>query len=197
MCIFFFRSSKSKIDKQGDETQQPKPTDAPLPELSQLPKAVTEPPPPPVTPTVKKPPAKWLFTKKQQPSTPEQHPSQQPSPFATPSSSISGSPAPSLENVPKRGRSHKDIQLPSYNVFPVGGTAKEQKYWLKLKNTQYWHYTKLTGQEGEKYCKRESARVSKACSKKKCLDVEVESPEVDLSIIDDNGQDLAETKEDN
>ena len=67
---------------------------------------------------------------------------------------------------------------------------------MKLKNTQYWHYTKLTGPEGEEYRKRESTRVSKAYNKKKCLEVEAELPEDDISIIDDKGEDLGETKED-
>ena len=62
---------------------------------------------------------------------------------------------------------------------------------MKLKNTQYWHYTKLTGPEGEEYRKRESAHVSKAYNKKS---VEAELPEDDISIIDDNGEDLGETK---
>ena len=164
--------------------------------MSQLPKAVTEPPPPRVTPTVKKPKAKWLFTKTEQPQTPEQYPSQLASLPATPSSSISGSPATSVEKVPKRGRPHKEIQPPSYDDFPVRGSLEEQKHWMKLKNTQYWCYTKLTCPEGEEYQKRESAHVSKAYNKKKCLEVEAELPEDDRSIIDDNGEDLGETKED-
>ena len=136
-----------------------------------------KPPPPPVTsspvtPTVKKSQRSQLFKKKEQPSTPEQHPSQQPSPSATPSSSKSASPAPSFEKVPKRGRPHKDMQPPSFDDFPVGGSA-----------------------EGEEYCKKESAYVSKAYSKKKGIDVETESPEDELSIIDDNGEDSGETKE--
>ena len=155
-----------------------------------------EPPPPSVTRTVKKPKAKWLFTKTEQPQTPEQYPSQQPSLPATPSSSISGSPAPSVEKVPKRGRPCKEIQPSSCNDFPVHGSLEEQKHWMKVKNTQYWHYTKLTGPEGEEYRKRESAHVSKAYNKKKCLEVEAELPEDDISIINDNGEDLGETKED-
>ena len=142
----------------------------------QLPKAVTVPPATPVTPTVEKPKAKQLFAKTEQPQTPEQYPSQQPSLPATPSSSISGSPAPSVEKVPKRGRPHKEIQPPSYDDFPIHGSVEEQKHWMKVKNTQYWRYTKLTGPEGEEYRKRESAHVSKAYNKKKCLDVEVQSP---------------------
>ena len=67
---------------------------------------------------------------------------------------------------------------------------------MKLKNTQYWHYTKLTGPEREEYWKRESAHVSKAYNKKKHLEVEAELPEDDISITDDNGEDLGETKED-
>ena len=105
-------------------------------------------------------------------------------------------PCNSVEKVPKRGRPRKEIQPPSYNDFPVCGSLEEQKHWMKLKNTQYWHYTKLTGPEGEKYQKRESARVSKAYNKKKCLEVEAELPEDDISIIDNKGEDLGETKED-
>ena len=164
--------------------------------MSQLPKVVTEPSPPPVTPTVKKPKAKQLFTKTEQPQTPEQYPSQLASLPATPSSSISSSPATSVKKVPKRGRPCKEIQPPSYEDFPVRGSLEEQKHWMKLKNTQYWHYTKLTGPEGEEYWKRESAHVSKAYNKKKCLEVEAELPEDDISIIDDNGEDLGETKKD-
>ena len=153
-----------------------------------------EPPPPPVTPTVKKPKAKWLFIKTEQPQTPEQYPSQLASLPATPSSSISGSPATSVEKVPKTGRPRKEIQPLSYDDFPVCGSLEEQKHWMKLKNTQYWRYTKLTGPEGEEYWKRESARVSKAYNK--CLEVEAELPEDDISIIVDKGEDLGETKED-
>ena len=92
-----------------------------------------------------------------------------PLPCGTPTSSVSPGSVASVAStgkVSKRGRPRKDVQPPSFDDFPVTGTAEEQKHWLKVKNTAYWWYAKLSGPDGEDYQKKESARVQKYQKKK-------------------------------
>ena len=92
-----------------------------------------------------------------------------PLPCGTPTSSVSPGSVASVAStgkVSKRGRPRKDVQPPSFDDFPVTGTAEEQKHWLKVKNIAYWRYAKLSGPHGEDYRKKESARVQKYQKKK-------------------------------
>ena len=81
-------------------------------------------------------------------------------PCGMPTSSVSSGSVASVastKKVSKRGRPRKDVQPPSFDYFPVTGTAEEQKHWLKVKNAAYWQYAKLSGPHGEDYQKKESA----------------------------------------
>ena len=79
-------------------------------------------------------------------------------PCGTPTSSVSPGSVASVAStgkVSKRGRPRKDVQPPSFDDFPVTGTAEEQKHWLKVKNTAYWQYAKLSSPHGEDYRKNQ------------------------------------------
>ena len=119
-----------------------------------------------------------------------------PLPCGTPTSSVSpGSVASvvSTGKVSKRGRPRKDVQPPSFDDFPVTGTAEEQKNWLKVKNTAYWRYAKLSGPDGEDYRKKESARVQKY-QKKKDQDLQDSSNDNDEEPILVDDTDVTESR---
>ena len=180
--IICFRSSKSS------EKNNKKPPLA-------TPKKSPEPPPEPTKPT------NPVITHKTTPKTGprrlfDQNCSETPEsgeinplPRGMPTSSVSpGSVASvgSTGKVSKRGRPRKDVQPLSFDDFPVTGTAAEQKHWLKVKNTAYWRYAKLSGPHGEDYQKKESARMQKYQKKKgKDLQESSNGNEEEPILVDD------------
>lgn len=91
------------------------------------------------------------------------------SPATTPTSSVVESPEPTTTRT-KRGRPRKELVPPSYDDFPVSGTAEQQKHWMKMKSVQYWRYQKLSGPGGEDYRKQESTRVGRLYNRKKLVE---------------------------
>ena len=119
-----------------------------------------------------------------------------PLPCGTPTSSVSPGSVASVAStgkVSKRGRPRKDVQPLSFDDFPVTGTGEEQKHWLKVKNTAYWWYAKLSGPDGEDYRKKESARVQKY-QKKKDQDLQESSNGNDEEPILVNDTDVTESR---
>ena len=55
----------------------------------------------------------------------------------------------------KRGRPCKLLQLPSYDDKPVNASPAELKIWKQKKNTEKWHYEKLTSSDAVEYRERE------------------------------------------
>ena len=163
-----FRSIKSSQEQENQPISPPRTrTEPPEP----LPKLAPEPPKPvlPDNKTMPKATPRRLFHKKQCQTLESQDAT--PVPGGTPTLSIFPASTASVEKVSKRSRPRKDIQAPSFDDFPVTGTTSEQKHWLKVKNTAYWHYSKLSGPEGEEYRKKESAWVQKY----KCIEGQEDS----------------------
>ena len=66
-----------------------------------------------------------------------------------------------------RGRSRKNLVVPSTDDFPYDGTPGERDRYLKKKNTEMWHFRKLTSTGSAEYRARENARVKEYQKKKK------------------------------
>ena len=66
-----------------------------------------------------------------------------------------------------RGRPRKNLVVPSTDDFPYDGTPEERDRYLKKKNTEMWHFKKLTSTGSAEYRARENARVKEYQRKKK------------------------------
>ena len=66
-----------------------------------------------------------------------------------------------------RGRPRKNLVVPSTDDFAYDGTPEERDRYLKKKNTEMWHFKKLTSTGSAEYRARENARVKEYQRKKK------------------------------
>ena len=66
-----------------------------------------------------------------------------------------------------RGRPRKNLVVPSTDNFPYDGTQEERDRYLKKKNTEMWHFKKLTSTGSAEYRTKENARVKEYQKKKK------------------------------
>ena len=66
-----------------------------------------------------------------------------------------------------RGRPRKNLVVPSTDDFPYDGTLEERDRYLKKKNTEMWHFKKLTSTGSAEYRARENERVKEYQRKKK------------------------------
>ena len=65
-----------------------------------------------------------------------------------------------------RGRPRKALELPKTGDYPVDGTEVEKDKYIKKKNTEVWHFHKLSSESSAEYRAGEYKRV-KAYQKKK------------------------------
>ena len=66
-----------------------------------------------------------------------------------------------------RGRPRKELVKPTMDDFPYGGTEAEQKAYIRKKNTEFWHYNKLTSSDSAAYRQSENECVGKYNKRKK------------------------------
>lgn len=66
-----------------------------------------------------------------------------------------------------RGRPRKSVEKPNMDDFPFDRSKEEQKRYLDKKNTEMWHYKKLSGSGSAEYRRSETQRVKKYNEKMK------------------------------
>ena len=73
----------------------------------------------------------------------------------------------------RRGRPHKIPKEPTYDDFPINGTAEDKKKWFHRKNMENWRYNKLTSGDSAEYHRAENDRATKCYYEKKLREKEM------------------------